>query len=285
MNDSVCVALLQWALPRMGLRWEGFRKVRARVCKRIARRIRALGLDDVDAYRRYLVAHAEEWAALDALCRVTISRFLRDRGVQAFLGATVLPELARRCADRGAGVLRCWSAGCASGEEPYSVVLLWRHSEILPPHKPALEILATDSDAAVLERAAQACYGGSSLKEVPARWREQAFHPCNGLWCLRGDYRSPVQFLRQDLRREAPEGLFDLILCRNLAFTYYGERIQAEVLQRLCQALVPGGALVIGVHEHLPTLWSELDVWSGRCRVYRKRGLLQSGGFPGLDYI
>jgi hypothetical protein len=79
MQDAECVALLRWALPRLGLRWPGFRKVRRQVCKRINRRIKELGLADVAAYREHLERVPEEWPRLDALCRITISRFYRDR--------------------------------------------------------------------------------------------------------------------------------------------------------------------------------------------------------------
>jgi chemotaxis protein methyltransferase CheR len=86
MQDAECVALLRWALPRLGLRWPGFRKVRRQVCKRITRRIRELGLADVTTYRERLESVPEEWPELDALCRITISRFYRDRAVFDHLG-------------------------------------------------------------------------------------------------------------------------------------------------------------------------------------------------------
>jgi chemotaxis protein methyltransferase CheR len=78
-TDAECVDFLQWALPRLGLRWQGFRKVRRQVCRRVARRIAELGLADADAYRLYLERNPQEWDALAELCRVTISRFWRDR--------------------------------------------------------------------------------------------------------------------------------------------------------------------------------------------------------------
>jgi chemotaxis protein methyltransferase CheR len=81
MSDPELVAFLQWALPRLGLRWRGYRKVRARVRKKLNERLRGLGLPDIAAYRVRLDAHPQEWAVLDALCQITITRFHRDRGV------------------------------------------------------------------------------------------------------------------------------------------------------------------------------------------------------------
>jgi chemotaxis methyl-accepting protein methylase len=80
MSDSQCVAFLKWALPRLGMRWAGYRKVRRQVCNRARRRASELGLSDLNAYRRYLEAHPGEWAVLDSLTPITISRFYRDHG-------------------------------------------------------------------------------------------------------------------------------------------------------------------------------------------------------------
>ena len=81
MRDTEFVAFLQWALPQLGLRWPGFRNVRRQVRRRVARRLVELGIPDLNAYRRHLHAHAEEWRHLDGLCRISISRFHRDRAV------------------------------------------------------------------------------------------------------------------------------------------------------------------------------------------------------------
>ena len=69
MPDEDCVGFLQWCLPRLGLCWPGYRKVRRTVCKRVGRRRRALGLGDLEAYRAFLIETPEEWARLDAYCR------------------------------------------------------------------------------------------------------------------------------------------------------------------------------------------------------------------------
>ncbi|HVK83056.1 MAG TPA: CheR family methyltransferase [Kofleriaceae bacterium] len=244
------VAFLQWALPRLHLRWEGFRRVRGQVCKRIARRIDELALPGFAAYRAYLEQHAGEWARLDELCRVTISRFYRDHAVFAQLEHLVLPELATRAAARG--VLRCWSAGCASGEEPYTLAIVWRLR--VAPAFPALRlhVLATDADAHLLERARRGCYDPGTLKELPAELREAAFDATGDELCVRASFRDDVELVQHDLRAPAPAGPFDLVLCRNVAFTYFDDALQRERLAHLADRIVPGGALVIGGHERLP---------------------------------
>ena len=192
MKDSDCIGFLQWALPQLRMRWPGFRKVRRQVCKRIARRLRVLGLAAPAAYRDYLRAHPEEWAVLDRCCRITISRFYRDRRVFDFLGAAVLPWLAQQALQRGDKRLQLWSAGCAGGEEAYSLVLLWDRR--VGPLWPGvgIRILATDADAQSLDRAVPACYSPASLKDLPADWREAAFQRRDNDYCLLPRYRAPV---------------------------------------------------------------------------------------------
>jgi chemotaxis protein methyltransferase CheR len=249
------------------LRWAGYRKVRRQVCRRIDRRLVELGLTGVGAYREYLSRHADEWGRLDGLCRVTISRFYRDRGVFDFLGRVVLPHLVGRAGDRE---VRCWSAGCASGEEPYTLALVW-HFTLSRPDVP-LSILATDSDDHLLSRAEAAVYGASSLNELPERWRDEAFARDAERFALREPFRGAVRFRRCDVRQEMPEGPFDLILCRNLVFTYFEEALQREVLAGIAWRLRPGGALVVGTHEQPPAGEYGLAPWDDTPAVYTSRG-------------
>jgi chemotaxis protein methyltransferase CheR len=243
--------------------------VRGQVCKRIDRRIRALGLGGLAAYETYMTEHATEWAVLEALCSIPISRFYRDRAVFAALGDAILPDLAERASARAPGEVRCWSAGCASGEEPYTVSLVWGQ-RIQPkyPHS-RLAIVATDVDDHLLERARTACYGKSSLRELPAAWIDQAFARLNALYCLRECWKACVAFCHQDIRREQPLGQFDLILCRNVAFTYFSDTVQRMVLDRIVGRLRADGVLVIGRHESLPTKVVSLEA-TGTLGIYRK---------------
>jgi chemotaxis protein methyltransferase CheR len=251
LTDAECIEFLQWALPRLGRRWPGYRKVRGLVAKRLGRRLRALGLADLAAYRQRLQAQPEEWTALDALLGIPISRFHRDRGVFDSIGSIVLPALARTALDAGRSVLDAWSAGCAGGEEPYTLALLWRWR--VQPAFPALplRIVATDCDAVLLERARLGCYEASSLKELPADLRAAAFEPQDGRWCVRAALRT-VDFRRQDLRDEMPPGPFDLVLLRNVVATYYAADVQRAIIGRIADRMRPGAALVLGIHEALP---------------------------------
>ncbi|MBT8762648.1 hypothetical protein KFV02_01710 [Desulfohalobiaceae bacterium Ax17] len=270
MKESEWVHFLQWALPRLRMRWAGFRKVRKQVCKRIRRRIEELQLEGVISYRAYLESHPEEWTILEVLCRVTITRFYRDKRTFAFLEQEVLPELARQTLARGEDTLRMWSAGCASGEEPYTLALMWELS--LRPLFPGLtvRILATDLDAVLIERAAQACYQARSLKELPDTWRDIAFVQKKGIYCLRPEYKANVKFLCHDVRTMVPGGPFHLVLCRNLVFTYFDTGLQLETWERIWESIYPGGCLVLGSHESLPEGAHGFMLWSRMFGIYMK---------------
>jgi chemotaxis protein methyltransferase CheR len=268
MKDDECVLFLQWALPKMGAQWPGFRKVRGQVCKRVARRLKSLGLPGVSAYRAYLETHDDEWTHLDELCWIPISRFYRDRAVFDYLEQTLLPQLAEETSLKGAGQVQAWSAGCGAGEEPYTLNLLWRLSIQGQFPNMELRVLATDIDRQQLDRARTASYSRGSLKELPKDWMGIAFEEDNGRYSLRPEFRQGIEFRQQDLRRELPDGPFSMILCRNVAFTYFDESSQREMAVALRKRLTLGGALVLGRHEALPagaTGFKELD---RRLRIY-----------------
>jgi chemotaxis protein methyltransferase CheR len=269
MQDQECVHFLQWVLPQLHLRWSGFRRVRKQACKRIHRRLRELGVSDFSAYRSYLIVHPEEWSVLDACCRITISRFYRDRVVFDRLRQGILPELIELARSRGDTELRCWSAGCASGEEAYTLKIignlcLGQQEPILP-----LRIIATDADSHMLERASHACYKLGNLKELPPEWLAMAFTQSDQQYGIQPTFREGIEFEQQDIRTQMPEGPFHLVLCRNLVFTYFDLTLQQAVLQRILKRLILGGVLVIGVHESLPADVSQIQFSIEGTGIYR----------------
>jgi chemotaxis protein methyltransferase CheR len=271
MRDAPCVQFLQWALPQMRMRWAGFRKVYGQVCKRLRRRIHRLGLEGETEYRHYLAEHPGEWGTLDVLTRVTISRFYRDRMMFACLVDVVLPALAKQTLARGADCLRIWCAGAGAGEEPYTVAMIWRLQVMAAFPDLRLRIVATDADVSQCRRAERACYPYGSIKNLPAGWRESAFTRAvePERYCLKPDYRGDTEFRVQDIRASLPAEHFDLVLCRNLVFTYFDEPLQRVLLGRIRTVMTSGAALVIGIHERLPDGATGFTAWSDRLRIYR----------------
>lgn len=234
------------------MRWPGFRRVRNQVCKRIDRRMRMLELGGIGAYRAYLGAHPEEWLVLDALTRITISRFYRDRRVFHRLGDSILPACARAAVENHRSIITISSLGCGSGEEPYSVSLLWNLR--LQPRFPdvGLHIVAADADPHLLERARKGCYHPGSMKELPDDLRTSGFIETVEGPCLRPELKQPVELVQCDIREAIPDGPYDIVLCRNLAFTYFDESLQTDVARAIHDKIRPGGLLVTGGHERLP---------------------------------
>ncbi|NIR61672.1 MAG: hypothetical protein GWO02_20380, partial [Gammaproteobacteria bacterium] len=185
--------------------------------------------------------------------------------------------------EAGRSELCAWSAGCGCGEEPYSLALLWRFdvAERLPGI--SLGILGTDIDARLLERARESTYPGGCLKELPRDWLAAAFEKTDGAFRLKESYGRQVSFREHDIRDGPPNGPFDLILCRNLAFTYFDRNWQLEVADRLRDAMVESGALVLGRGETLPAQAAGFTAWSAEHGVHRRIAARGGGFFPGDD--
>jgi chemotaxis protein methyltransferase CheR len=109
-----------------------------------------------------------------------------------------------------------------------------------------------------------------SFKDAPPDWPERAFTPDTGTLCLRPEFRRDIVFRREDIRERQPDGPFDLVLCRNLAFTYFADDLQRRTLAAIERRLWPGGLLVLGAHERLPAdagafvrARATLPIWRG----------------------
>ena len=269
LKDPDCVSFLQQILPQLHLRWSGFRRVRRQVCRRIRNRFLKLGLEDFAGYTNYLVDHPNEWSVVDACCRITISRFYRNAIVFEQL-SQILPTLIQLGQERRDSSIRCWCAGCASGEEVYTLKLIehFRLSSqklFLP-----LSILGTDVDEHLLSRARRGCYPKGTLKELPQAWIAKAFD-VNQQYCLKSAFQEGIQFELSDIRKQMPSGLFHLILCRHLAFTYFEPILQQEILQGILHRLVPEGILLIGKKESLPLDGKSQLIELSSLGIYQKR--------------
>ena len=206
---------------------------------------------------------------LETMTHITISRFHRDRGVFGCLQQEVLPALAAGVIKRGTKVLEVWIAGCASGEEAYTLTIMWELELTRRFPALALRILATDTDEAMLGRARRGCYQATSLRELPTRWHASAFSASDQEYCLREPFREPVTIVHHDVRTPPPAGPFDLVMCRNLAFTYFNLDLQRATVSRIDGALHCGGALVLGTHEALPENVEGFEPWKTTEPIYR----------------
>jgi len=260
---------LQEACPGLDLEWRKYRRRSSR--HRVDARLRELGFESYRNYLEHICTDAQEAALLPDLMRVTVSRFFRERKQWLELKDHVLPGLIATIS--GVRHLSIWSAGCCGGEEPFTLALVWQ--EYIQPLHPGLsvEILATDIDEAVLERASRGIYRWETLREVPVEIRTRRFSPVNTLWRVDGKATALVRFEKSNLVTDPPPSGMDLTLCRYLAFTYFkGERLRAAVL-KLWGSLRPGGVLMVGEKETLPASAREIfEPLPGSRVFYRKKG-------------
>ena len=245
--------ILNYLYQQRGLDFSGYHP--PMLVRRIAQRLGATGCADLGDY---LVRLRRDGAELDCLLDVltiNVSRFFRDTLTFELIADRILPPLILEKTRQGDHSLRIWSAGCAGGEEPYSVAILIH--ELLRKERRAMHplLFATDIDAKALRFAAEAVYPFSSIKNIKYRLLTQYFAPDGDGFRLSPEIRGTVAFSRYDMldkkHRVPPEsiyGSFDLVLCRNLLI-YYNHAYQDAIFDRLYHALAPEGRLVLGEAE------------------------------------
>lgn len=229
------------------LQWRPF--LRKGIKRRLEKRIRDIGLTN---FKDYLLKIKEDTKELDHLSRIltiTISRFFRDQVVFDRIANSLIPDIIK---NNNRNEINVWSIGCANGEEPYSIAMIWKWSiqKIWPEVK--ISILASDIDENLIKRAMEGKYKWSSLKEVPGEILKNFFKVEDGYYIIDKSIREIVDFRRHDIIRDKEYQGMDMVLCRNLAFTYFSKSCQIEVLKKIGNSLSTGAYLVIGKDEDLP---------------------------------
>ncbi len=253
----------------LGLNWRPFR--RRGIRRRVERRIAQVVLSNFEQYLLRVKESALEKNCLSKILTVTISRFFRDIEVFNAIETSVIPTLFQ---DSKAGSLHFWSIGCASGEEPYSLALLWKNSFQKTCPQINLSIIATDIDENMLERAKEGRYKKSSLREVPEKIIREFFKMDDDVFILDQSIREAVEFRTHDILRDEPYDGMDIVLCRNLAFTYFSKECRKEVLKKIGSGLRGDGYLIIGKDESLPLLYPMLFIPAFQTeKIYRRLSL------------
>ena len=215
--------------------------------RRVAKRLRAAGVDNFRDYLLRLQSDDVELDALLATLSIHVSRFFRNPDTFRRLEQTILPGLCRLARENSRDRLRIWSIGCATGEELYSLALL---IDELRPAGIQVDLLGTDVSPAVLEVARQGLYRPERLLEVPQPILKRYFTAEGEAFRLAERIRRMVRFERHNLMALQEFPAADLILCRNVLI-YFSRAEQERLLLRLCRALPPDGILVLGRSESL----------------------------------
>jgi chemotaxis protein methyltransferase CheR len=223
------------------------------VKSRLAKRLRALGLSGFEQYLQYVErdkSRQELASMIDALTTNKTS-FFREAQHFDYLRHQVLPGIKKMKEGRR---LRIWSAGCSSGEEPYSIALVLRE-EIPDIDRWDARILATDISTKMLAKAREAIYGQEELREVPASLLQKYF-TCIRIkpprsYQVKDNVRALIRFSALNLMAAWPmKGPFQVIFCRNVMI-YFDKQTQQELVNRFGELLEPGGHLFLGHSESL----------------------------------
>ena len=241
---------------------------RTSVIRRIERRMAANGLEDVEAYARHLQGNAVEARALLTELLVNVTGFLRDPEAFAALGQEVLPGLV---AGKAAGdVIRAWVAGCASGEEAYSLAIQLREALDAARREVRVQLYATDLDADAIATARAGTYPASALGDLsPERLRRWFVRDGDG-YRVKKELREVVVFAVHDLTEDPPFTRLDLVSCRNV-FIYMEVELQERLLALFHYALRPGGTLVLSPAEGIGSHTGLFEPIDRKWRIYRSR--------------
>ena len=235
--------LLRYVQASRGVDFRGYKKSSLR--RRIAHRMEAVGAEGYAAYHAFLEAHPQEFAELLDTVLINVTAFFRDPEAWEALRAKVLPRIVER---RGGENIRVWSVGCATGEEPYSLAMLFAEAVGAEEFARKVKIYATDLDEAALHAARHAAYAPREVEGVPPGLLERHFERTTNHYVVSRELRKGVIFGRHNVAHDAPIGRVDLLVCRNLLI-YLETETQDAVLRRLHYALREGGHLFLGKAE------------------------------------
>jgi len=238
--------------------------------RRLAIRLRARKVDSYSAYANLLDTDPEEYTRLLDCLTINLTFFFRDQDVFQTLQEEILPSLMQERERQQVRRLRFWSAGCASGEEPYSIAMLL--AELLGDRLSEwhITILGTDYDLQALAKARQGVYDKFSFHDVPYKRLQQHFMP--GVpYEVHPRLRKLVRFAQHDLLSDPYPQRLDMILCRNVLI-YFAREQHKRLVELFHRALLPGGYLVIGKAEILSRDMSNLfHLVDPRCHIYRRQ--------------
>lgn len=243
-TDAEFEALLGYIQESRGLDFRGYKRTSLR--RRITLRTEAANVEGFAAYQSHLEADPGEFAHLLNTVLINVTSFFRDAEAWEVLKAEVIPAIIARVEDDRP--IRVWSVGCASGEEPYSIAMLF--AEVLGNAEfcRRVKIYATDLDEEALKTARLATYAPRDVEGVPPDYLENYFERTNNHYVFERELRKCVIFGCHNVVRDAPISRIDLLVCRNLLI-YLEAETQDVVLPRLHYALAAGGYLFLGKAE------------------------------------
>jgi two-component system CheB/CheR fusion protein len=248
MPDAPLEVLLEHLKRARGFDFTGYK--RTSLERRIRKRMEAVGVAEYTAYVDYLEVHQDEFPALFDTILINVTGFFRDPPAWDYYAKEIVPRLLESLAPEDP--IRVWSAGCASGEETYTMAMVLAEVLGVDAYLERVKIYATEVDEDALNTARQASYSAKDVEAVPPPLLERYFESGDRSFTFRKDLRRTVIFGRNDLTQDAPISRIDLLTCRN-TLMYFNAETQARILGRFHFALNPWGYLFLGKSEMLIT--------------------------------
>src|SRR5262245_18476892 len=264
-NDHSFEALLDYLKRNRGFDFTGYK--RSTLMRRVSKRMHEVGIDKYVAYQDFLEVHPDEFGFLFNTIFINITAFFRDTAAWHYLTTSVVPAILD--AKKSGQPIRLWSAGCASGEEAYTLAMVFAEAMGEEAFRRRVKIYATDIDEEALSAARRAVYTARDMESVPTDLRDRYFTRRGTSYAFRTELRRSVIFGRHDLVQAAPISRIDLLVCRNVLM-YLNAETQSRVLARLHFGLAPDGFLFLGKAEMLLShadLFTPVDL---KQRVFRK---------------
>ena len=239
---------------------------RPSLMRRVRHQMSQVGVESFDDYHDYLQVHPDEFTALFNTILINVTGFFRDQEAWNYLSSTALPQLLDVVGD---DPIRVWSAGCATGQEAYSLAMVLVEQIGASAFRDRVKIYATDVDEDALTIARQATYSDKELDGLPDGFLDKYFEPAGGRHAFRKELRRNVIFGRNDMVQDAPISRIDLLACRN-ALMYFNAETQSRIVSRLGFALKPEGVLFLGKAEMLLNHTATFEPLDLKRRFFRK---------------
>lgn len=244
-NNADFEALLEYIKRNRGFDFTGYK--RTSLMRRVRKRMQELGIEDFNDYLDRLEVAPDEFVSLFNTILINVTSFFRDRPTWDYLITEILPRIATD--KEPTEPIRLWSAGCASGQEAYTLAMAIAEALGVEQLR-RVKIYATDVDEEALEQARRATYSSREISSVPPEMVERYFESSDGIYIFRKDLRRSVIFGRHDLLQDAPISRIDLLVCRN-TLMYFNAEAQARIISRFHFALNDSGFLFLGKAEML----------------------------------
>jgi two-component system, chemotaxis family, CheB/CheR fusion protein len=238
--------ILQYLQQTRGFDFTAYK--RSSLLRRVTRRMQMVNVATFEEYFDYLQVHQDEFAGLFNTILINVTSFFRDEDVWQHLQSTALPQiLASRDADTP---FRVWTAGCASGQEAYTILMVLSELMGMETLREHVKIYATDVDEEALAESRQGTYSPKQVESVPAPLLEKYFDRAGANYTFKRDLRRAVIFGRHDLVQDAPISRVDFLLCRN-TLMYFNADAQSRILARFFFSLNPSAHILLGRAEML----------------------------------